>query len=148
LVPGGSACRDGADFAYVELKRVVDADDRGKAPPLADRRQWDLDTHVPVLRSGSAEVTRMFVTDELDRYRRTTGSAVELAERLAASFGVEAFAGFPEYTSAEWDSRPEWMRTHRFGDRPEHQCAQGAIGCQPDGFALDQLFLLSEREES
>jgi hypothetical protein len=61
----------------------------------------------PVLRAASAEVTRIFVTDELIGIQK----ARELANRLAASYDVEAIVGLPKFTQHDWDARPEWMRT-------------------------------------
>jgi protein-tyrosine-phosphatase len=84
-------------LTQVALHRAIESLDLGAG----------VDGGVPVLRAASAEVERIFVTDELIGTRRAT----ELANRLAASYGVEAIVGLPKFTQDDWDARPEWMRT-------------------------------------
>lgn len=91
-------------LAQVKLRRAVEHDDQGTWSVLAHVKQ-QIGAHTPVLRAASAEITRVFVSDELIGAQ----AAVTLADRLAASYGVEAVAGFPEYTADEWDLRPAWM---------------------------------------
>lgn len=90
----------------VKLRRAIDDDDVGTWAVLSALKQ-QIAAPTPVIRAASAEVTRIFVPSAL------IGSAAadRIAQRLAAGFGVETVGGrYPEYSVAEWDSRPEWMR--------------------------------------
>ncbi|WP_326544691.1 hypothetical protein QGN31_06560 [Mycobacterium sp. 2-64] len=104
-------------LAHVTLHQVMDHDDIATAPILWHDEADSLATNFPVLRAGSAEIQRMFVTAEprgtatsAEAKRGALEDAVVLAERLTEQFGVPAVAGFPEYTAQDWDARPEWMR--------------------------------------
>jgi hypothetical protein len=83
--------------------------DPGMVPVLAqvELRQAlaEVEVDTPVLRGAACEVTRVFVTAELI----SVEAAVDVADRLAASLGVEAAVGYPSYSSDDWDLKPEWM---------------------------------------
>ncbi|SON63381.1 putative low molecular weight protein-tyrosine-phosphatase [Mycobacterium simulans] len=93
-------------LTHVMLQGAVAHDDVGTWCPLSHVRQ-QIATSTPVIRAASAEIIRIFVTRELIGAE----AAVEVAERLATTFGVEAVAGLPTFTRHDWDTRPQWMRT-------------------------------------
>lgn len=93
-------------LARVKLLSAIDDDDVGTWAVLSALKQH-IDAPTPVIRAASAEITRIFVPGALIG----AAAADRLAQRLAAGFGVETVGGeYPEYSAAEWDSRPEWMR--------------------------------------
>lgn len=93
-------------LAQVRLRQAVEHDDKGTWSILSQVKQ-QIKVSTPVVRAASAEITRMYITDELIGPEAADG----LAQRLAASFGVGAQVGPPHCTANDWDSRPEWMRT-------------------------------------
>jgi hypothetical protein len=99
-------------LAQVTLHRAVDHDDKGTWSILSKVKQ-QIGASTPVIRAASAEIERVFVTAGLIGRE----AAVELANRLAASLGVEAVAGFPEYSTDDWDTRPDWMRSEPWRSR-------------------------------
>ncbi|MGH3725007.1 MAG: hypothetical protein ACRDUS_12910 [Mycobacterium sp.] len=94
-------------LARVRLRQVVEHNDIGTWSILSQVRR-QIKTSTPVVRAASAEITRIYITDELAGAK----AADSIAQRLAMSFGVETFGGdYPTFSSADWDSRPEWMCT-------------------------------------
>jgi hypothetical protein len=96
-------------LTQVTLHRAVDHDDIGTWSILAGVKQR-IGTNTRVLRAGAAEVTRMFVPG---------GSiGAQACATVGGGFGVETVGGgYPEYTHADWDWRPEWMRTEPWRTR-------------------------------
>jgi hypothetical protein len=47
-------------------------------------------------------------------------------------------AGFPEYTTRDWDTRPDWMRT-------EPWCTKYAVDAVMSGFARDDGYRARHR---
>jgi len=107
---------------YVRLGRHLDVevDNQG-------RRIYRLDeVAVPVLRAAAATITRLHVPDQ------PPVKAERIAQRLAARFGVEAMPGWPDYTPAEWDSRPEWLRGEPW--RARYRVDELLAGFTPGGY--------------
>lgn len=93
-------------LTQVRLRQVVEHDDKGTWSILSQVKQ-QIKVSTPVIRAASAEITRMYITDEL------TGAeaADNLAQRLAVNFDVKTDRCLPPCTAQDWDSRPHWMRT-------------------------------------
>ncbi|WP_237083382.1 hypothetical protein [Mycobacteroides abscessus] len=93
-------------LAQVRLRQAVEHDDKGTWSILSQVKQ-QIKVSTPVIRAATAEITRMYITDDLIGPE----TADNLAQRLTASFEVKTDRSFPPCTTQDWDSRPEWMRT-------------------------------------
>lgn len=114
----------------VVLQRAVDHDDIDMWSTLSCVRE-KIGVRTPVLRAASVEITHAFVpyTSWIDR--QTTA---QIADRLSAGFGIKTFAAgmLPKYTPADWDARPEWMRTEPW--RTKYRVDSMLKGFTRDGY--------------
>lgn len=93
-------------LAQVKLRQAVEHDDKGTWSILSQVKQ-QIKVSTPVIRAATAEITHMYITDDLIGPE----AADNLAQHLTASFDVKTDRSLPPYTTQDWDSRPEWMRT-------------------------------------